>query len=211
MTIHKVTAFITRTGRQGQPQLLLFQHPQAGVQLPAGTVDEGEEWPTAVLREAFEETGLTHLTIHCTLGQIDNELAAGEAVLNQDSCILSQPDETSLPFAPLFSRGMTFNVGERNGRFRRITYLEYDQLPNPQTITLFIDGWLPEEHLSWRKTRRYVHLLCHENTPDRWTLPSDRSHVFTPFWADLQPKPAVVHPQNRWLDDVYDQLLRPRS
>ncbi len=100
MTIHKVTAFITRTGRQGQPQLLLFQHPQAGVQLPAGTVDEGEAWVTAVLREAFEETGLTHLTIHRHLGQIDNELAPGEAILNQDSRIFSQPDETSLPFAP---------------------------------------------------------------------------------------------------------------
>ncbi|MCC6607160.1 MAG: NUDIX domain-containing protein [Anaerolineae bacterium] len=207
MTIHKVTAFITRSGRQGQPQLLLFQHPQAGVQLPAGTVDEGEVWETAVLREAFEETGLTQLTIHRYLGKIDNELAPGEAILNQDSHIFSQPDVQSLPFAPLFTRGMTFVVGERNGRFRHIIYQEYDQLPNPQTITLHIDGWLPEARLSWRKTRHYVHLHCHEKTADRWTLPSDRSHRFTPFWADLQPKPTVVQPQNRWLDDVYDLLF----
>ena len=219
MTIHKVTAFITRTGRQGQPQLLLFQHPQAGVQLPAGTVDEGEEWVTAVLREALEETRLTHLTIHRHLGQIDNELAAGEAILNQDSRIFSQPDVLSIPFAPLFTRGMTFVVGERvvgeNGpfdnaqgkRFYRIIYQEYDQLPDPQTITLHIDGWLPEERLSWRKTRHYVHLHCHGETADRWSLPSDNNHIFTPFWADLQPKPAIIHPQNRWLDDVYDQLF----
>ena len=214
MTIQKVTAFITRERPTGR-QLLLFQHPQAGVQLPAGTVDEGEAWETAVLREAYEETGLTHLTIHRYLGQINNELAAGEAILNQDSHIFSQPDETSLPFAPLFSRGMTFAVGEQNGRFdnaqgrrfHHILYTEYDQLPNPTHITLHIDGWLPSERLSWRKTRHYVHLLCHEATPDRWTLPSDRGHVFTPFWADLQPKPAVVAPQNRWLDDVYDLLL----
>lgn len=211
MTIHKVTAFITRTGRQGQPQLLLFQHPQAGVQLPAGTVDEGEAWATAVLREAYEETGLTHLTIHRYLGKIENELAAGEAILNQDSHIFSQPDVQSIPFAPLFTRGMTFAVGERveegNGRFYHITYTEYDQLPNPTHITLTIDGWLPEERLSWRKSRHYVHLHCHEETADRWSLPGDRSHLFTPFWADLQPKPAIISPQNRWLDHVYDQLF----
>ncbi|WP_420631135.1 NUDIX domain-containing protein [Candidatus Leptofilum sp.] len=208
MTIHKVTAFITRERPKGR-QLLLFQHPQAGVQLPAGTVDEGEDWQTAVLREAQEETGLTQLTIHCYLGKIENELAAGEAILNQDSHIFSQPDESSLPFVPLLSRGMTFEVGSVNGRFHPVTYTEYDQLPNPTQITLYIDGWLPSERLSWRKTRHYAHLHCHENTPDRWTLLSDRNHTFAPFWANLQPKPSVVHPQNRWLDDVYVDLIRP--
>ena len=207
MIVEKVTAFITRTGRQGQQQLLLFQHPQAGVQIPAGTVDAGEDWQTAVLREATEETGLTQLTIHRYLGQIENELAAGEAILNQDCQILSQPDEQSLPFAPFFSRGMTLQVGERNGRFRHITYLEYDQLPTPQSITLYINGWLPEERLCWHKTRHYVHLHCHQATPDQWSLPSDRSHIFAPFWANLKPNPSVISPQNRWLDDVYQQLF----
>ena len=143
MTIHKVTAFITRERPEGR-QILLFQHPQAGVQIPAGTVDEGEDWQTAVIREATEETGLTQLTIHRYLGQIENELAAGEAILNQDSHIFSQPDASSLPFAPLMSRGMTFEVGEQVGSFHHTIYTEYDQLPNPTQITLHIDGWLPE-------------------------------------------------------------------
>jgi 8-oxo-dGTP pyrophosphatase MutT (NUDIX family) len=210
MAVHKVTAFITRehaVGRQRQLQLLLFQHPQAGVQLPAGTVEAGEDWQTAVLREASEETGLTQLTIHRYLGKIENELAAGEAVLNQDSHIFSQPDETSLPFAPLFSRGMTFAVGTQVGPFHHTIYTEYDQLPHPTQIRLYIDGWLPSERLSWRKTRHYVHLHCHEETAVRWTLPGDRSHIFAPFWANLQPKPVVIKPQNRWLDEVYTQLL----
>ena len=207
MTVHKVTAFITRRGPAGQPQLLLFQHPQAGVQIPAGTVEAGEDWPTAVLREATEETGLTQLTIQRKLGQIDNELAADEMILKRDCHILSQPDEHSLPFQPLFSRGYTFKVGQVNGRFRQVTYLEYDQLPNPQAITLYIDGWLPSDALSAVKTRHYVQLTCQETTPDRWSLPGDNNHIFSPFWADLRPKPTVVAPQNRWLDDVYALLL----
>ena len=211
MTVHKVTAFITRTGRQGQPQLLLFQHPQAGVQLPAGTVEEGEDWQTAARREAAEETGLTQLMIQGYLGQIENELEPYEMILNRDSHILSQPDEQSIPFQPLFTRGNTFKVGVRaatsSGRFRQITYLEYDQLPNSQAITLYIVGWLPEDSLSRHKTRHYVHLLCHEDTPDRWSLPGDNNHIFSPFWANLQPRPTIVSPQNRWLDDVYELLL----
>ena len=194
-------------GRQGQPQVLLFQHPQAGIQIPAGTVEEGEDWQTAVLREAAEETGLTQLAIQRHLGQIDNELAPDEAILNRKCQILSQPDEHSIPFQPIFSRGYTLRVGKEHGRFRQITYLEYDQLPNPQAITLYIDGWLPSHYLSTVKTRHYVQLTCHETTPDRWSLPGDNNHVFSPFWADLQPKPTVVAPQNRWLDDVYALLL----
>ena len=209
MTVHKVTAFITRTGHEGQPQLLLFRHPLAGIQIPAGTVEVGEDWQTAVLREAQEETGLNQLTIHRYLGKIENELAPDEAILNQDSQILSQPDEQSLPFAPFFTRGNTFKVGTvaSNGRFRQITYIECDQLPNPQAIILQIIGWLPQDSLSRTKTRHYIHLLCQQTTPDQWSLPSDNNHIFAPFWANLQPKPTVVAPQNRWLDDVYKILL----
>jgi 8-oxo-dGTP pyrophosphatase MutT (NUDIX family) len=60
--LEKVTAFITRPGVD-EPEILLFQHPHAGIQIPAGTVEEGEALDAAVLREAFEETGLTGLRI----------------------------------------------------------------------------------------------------------------------------------------------------
>lgn len=206
MTVHKVTAFITRESEDGR-QLLLFQHPTAGVQIPAGTVEEGEDWQTAAIREAMEETGLKKLKFHAYLGKIENELAADEAVLTCDCQILSQPDAQSLPYQRPFTRGVTVNVGQLNGRFRQVFYTEYDQLPNPQAITLHIAGWLPQENLSQTKIRHYVHLLCQEETVDRWTLPSDNDHIFAPFWADLMPKPAVVPPQNRWLNDVYDALL----
>ena len=48
--IPKVTALITRPGAGG-PELLVFDHGLAGIQLPAGTVDEGESFATAALRE----------------------------------------------------------------------------------------------------------------------------------------------------------------
>lgn len=67
-TIKKVVAYVTRGDA-----LLVFTHrdvPEAGVQVPAGTVEDGETLDTAVLREVHEETGLppTALRIASYLG-----------------------------------------------------------------------------------------------------------------------------------------------
>lgn len=62
----KVYAYIT----QGET-LLVFRHidfPDAGIQVPGGTVQPGESPPRAVLREAFEEAGLVDLEIVAALG-----------------------------------------------------------------------------------------------------------------------------------------------
>lgn len=65
----KVVAYIVRDGR-----LLVFVHAdddrfdESGVQVPAGTVRDGEPPARAVLREAAEETGLVGLRIQRYLG-----------------------------------------------------------------------------------------------------------------------------------------------
>ena len=62
----KVFAYIT-----SQDHLLVFSHPdfpEAGIQVPAGTVEPGETLPAAVLREAYEETGLIGLKLVGYLG-----------------------------------------------------------------------------------------------------------------------------------------------
>lgn len=54
--VEKVVAYITKE-KHGVKQLLVFAHldlPEAGIQVPAGTVDPGEEIPRAVLREVAE-------------------------------------------------------------------------------------------------------------------------------------------------------------
>lgn len=65
---HKVVAYITR-GRE----LLVFEHegmPEAGVQVPAGTVEPDEPLEAALWREVAEESGLTQsqLTFQHWLG-----------------------------------------------------------------------------------------------------------------------------------------------
>jgi 8-oxo-dGTP diphosphatase len=63
----KAFAYITRRDR-----LLVFSHPHepdAGIQVPAGTMEDGETPEVAVMREAVEETGLTCLSLVRFLGE----------------------------------------------------------------------------------------------------------------------------------------------
>jgi 8-oxo-dGTP pyrophosphatase MutT (NUDIX family) len=73
VTTEKVVAYIT----QGD-KLLVFSHPHhpgAGIQVPAGTIKAGEAPEEAVLREAYEETGLDKLKLRAFLGMREYDLA----------------------------------------------------------------------------------------------------------------------------------------
>lgn len=57
----KAIAYVTREASDGLRELLVFDHrdyPEAGLQVPAGTVDAGETPEVAVMREVVEESGL---------------------------------------------------------------------------------------------------------------------------------------------------------
>lgn len=71
--VQKVVAYIT----QGT-KLLVFrhtEHPEAGIQVPTGTISAGETPEEAVLRESEEETGLINLKIQAYLGEQMYDLA----------------------------------------------------------------------------------------------------------------------------------------
>lgn len=79
----KVAAYITR-----DDQLLVFHEPhapEAGVQVPGGTMEAGEDPREAVLREAREETGLDGLELVAYLGRHEStlEVRNGERIAIQ--------------------------------------------------------------------------------------------------------------------------------
>ena len=89
--VQKVTAFIVRE-RNGVKELLVFKHPTGGVQIPAGTVEGGEDLETAVKREAYEETGLRAVEIEAYLGCFENELGEGERIIAKTTQVYIEPD-----------------------------------------------------------------------------------------------------------------------
>jgi 8-oxo-dGTP pyrophosphatase MutT (NUDIX family) len=55
--VRKVCACVVRQGDDG-PEVLVFDHPSAGTQLPKGTLEPHEDPADGVLRELAEETGV---------------------------------------------------------------------------------------------------------------------------------------------------------
>lgn len=67
--VEKALAYVTHGER-----LLVFRHvlaPEAGIQVPAGTLRDGEDPAEGALREAQEETGLLGLRLEAWLGTRD--------------------------------------------------------------------------------------------------------------------------------------------
>jgi len=72
--VAKAQAYITRGA-----QLLVFEHvgiPEAGIQVPSGTIEDGESTEAAALREAHEETGLGTLQVVGFLGDYVYDMRA---------------------------------------------------------------------------------------------------------------------------------------
>ena len=104
--VRKVTAFIIRK-RDGVKELLVFKHPTAGIQIPAGTVAEGEDLEVALRREVCEETGLKSVETQEYLGCLENELEEAERVVARNTYVYIEPDLNSIPYRQKLPRGLT--------------------------------------------------------------------------------------------------------
>lgn len=194
--IEKVTAFVTRRTEQGT-DLLLFEHPHTGIQIPAGTVEAGETPRQAVLREVAEETGLARLSVHCYAGSVEDQLPAGQRIVLAPTKVYARPDLESFDWAYL-RPGIQVAVDRQAVGFAQVTYEEPDRVPDPQYVTMRITGWVPDSVLTDIRRRHFFHLEFAGASPARWTVRSD-SHLFTLFWAPLADLPPIVPPQDMWL------------
>ncbi len=205
--VQKVTAFIIRE-RNSIKELLVFKHPTAGIQIPAGTVEEGEDIETAVKREVYEETGLRFVEIEDYLGCFENELENNQRIIAETTHVYIQPNLDAMPYKRKLPKGLTVDYLSTREDFTHISYIayEYDQFYEPICIDTNITGWVPNEKVSAQKKRHFFHLSTQEETADAWELKSDQGHIFKPYWTPLSPKPNIIPPQDQWLDFVYEKI-----
>jgi 8-oxo-dGTP pyrophosphatase MutT (NUDIX family) len=201
--VGKVTAFITRESEHGC-DLALFEHPYAGIQIPAGTVEEGETPAEAAIREAQEETGLKHLSLRRYLGYWDEGVGREERIIAKATKVYARPDDTSFDWAYL-RIGIRVTVRRTAEGFSQVTYTEPDRVPDPQYVTMEITGWVPDEVLSEGKRRHFYHLQFEGESEERWTTQSD-NHCFAVFWAPLHALPEIIAPQDEWMQVLYQDL-----
>ena len=143
--VEKVTALVTRE-RDGVKELLLFKHPTAGIQIPAGTVEDGEMPDTAVMREVYEETGLRDVKIDKSLGCIENELEENERVVAKTTQVYTNPSLSSNVYKEELTRGLTVNYNSTHAGFTHVSYVEYESVSDPSRIRCNITGWVPSEN-----------------------------------------------------------------
>lgn len=205
--MQKVTAFITRKSSEGVAELLVFQHPTAGVQLPAGTVEAGETLSVAAYREVAEETGLTEVELRSHLGTINRTLASNQRALLQNAHFLIGPQQQANPLNFSLGRGNWLRVLDEVDGFAEVVYEETNLNAEPPKIQTRLSGWLPTHILATQMERAFFHFTLRAPAPEKWEQAADR-HIFTLYWVPLVPRPTLVQGQNEWLDYVYDPLLK---
>jgi 8-oxo-dGTP pyrophosphatase MutT (NUDIX family) len=193
----KVTAFVTRKSPQGS-ELLLFEHPHAGIQLPAGTVEANEPHELAAAREASEETGLLDLPPGRFLSAITETLPDEHYLVVTTTPVYARPDPTSFDWASI-RNGILVRCNRAGADFCQVTYLEHDQHADPPYVSYQITGWVPTAVLTRQVTRYFYHFPYHGRTPTTWWAETD-NHRFRLFWAPISQLPAIVTPQRWWLE-----------
>lgn len=197
----KVTCFITRKNNN-KHELLLIQHPSAGIQFPAGTVEINEKYEQAAIREAIEETGLKEFDSCKIIGSQEQKLD-GKYVIFDKAKIYSKPDTSSFQWAEI-RRGITVIHERKHGDFVQISYKEGDKYPEPNFISYQITGWTKDSNLASKVTRKFYHLQSHSQFDD-WEMETD-NQKFKLFWTPLDNLPQIVSPQNEWLDYLLNEL-----
>jgi 8-oxo-dGTP pyrophosphatase MutT (NUDIX family) len=208
----KVTAFVIRQ-KYSQRELLVFAHPTAGIQIPAGTVEEGETFEHAVLREVHEETGLEHVQLLNVLAESSYSLKRNRHAFLQASPLFCEPSLASEHIdigygdGSLFHRGMVVSLNGQEEGWSEVTHEGYNFNVSPPKVQFSVRGWVPSRYLTAQLNRHFFLLAPTQETPDTWEHLADGRYLFRLYWVPLIPKPQLMGLQDEWLNLVHNQLL----
>jgi 8-oxo-dGTP pyrophosphatase MutT (NUDIX family) len=201
LIVRKVTAFITRESPNGR-EVLLFQHPLAGIQFPAGTVEEGETFEEGVLREAYEETGVNNLSIVQHLGVIEDDFTGEVRRMVADFMPMNEPN--GVPTGMMFEHGLFVTVGETHAGF---TFVTHNAEIHPYFEFSGTSGWVASEAIQpHRAVRHLFHLQTSDELPNEWEHLAEGKYNFRFFWVNVNDSPNLVELQHSWWDTAIDRL-----
>lgn len=203
MAIGKVTAFIARE-KDNTKEILVLQHPYAGIQFPSGTIEANETVEEALMREIYEETGLNDIEIKQYIGSLESKTRENEYLISEKSNVYSRPDLTSFNWVN-FRKGITVTSQRSHVNFTQVTYIEYDKFPHPKYITYQITGWVPTRILAKTSIQHFFHVWSNEAVQEEWEVFGD-NHKFKLFWVSLSKLPVIVGYQLKWYNYVVKDI-----
>jgi 8-oxo-dGTP pyrophosphatase MutT (NUDIX family) len=193
--LQKATAFVVTKNKPRR--LLVFQHPIAGIQLPAGTVEPGEDVVAAAAREVFEETGLKMTDPGRILREQTRRLEPDQAALLKTVEI----------GAATFLRGHKVRVLDKDKSRGTVRIREeiYDYNLSPPRLQTATETNVPADCLASTINRTFVLFTENAHSTARWPRPAD-GHVFEVFWTPLRPDIPLFESQQEWLSSNYELI-----
>lgn len=204
-TLHKVTALVTRETEKGR-ELLLFRHPTAGIQLPAGTVELNELPEIAVLRELQEETGIKDATLLSKIGEMLQPIPPQLYYILRTTKLFDEPTHDANTTGFTLFRGAAIRHLQDCQTFAQVAFEEYDLGQTPPTLVFYQEGYVRRSLLTRSVLRHFYHLTLTHDTPTEWDQWAD-GHLFHCYWSPLQPIPQLVWSQQDWLTFAYPSLI----
>jgi 8-oxo-dGTP pyrophosphatase MutT (NUDIX family) len=195
----KVTAYITRPAG-GATELLLFRHPTAGIQVPAGTVEIGEPVEAAARREAREESGLDGLRLVRPLGAQIIRLPPDVRAVVRATKLFDAPAPDASTTGVHCGRGAYLRYVRSIGAYAEVIR-EADESVGEEEVT----GFVRESVLTGQLERHHFHFTPDAPTPPAWEVWTD-GRLFRLFWQPLAPAMGLASPQDEWLTFVYEAL-----
>lgn len=201
LIVRKATAFITRESDSGR-EVLVFTHPRAGIQLPAGTVEAGETFEQGVLREVHEETGLTDVSIIADLATIELIYDSELRRVVEDATLLQAPQGAATDC--VIERGILVDLIEERDGYAHIKHR--DDL-DPYFLYPSISGWIPSSAVQpHRVVRHLFHLRSRRHTLDEWEHIAEGVYPFRFYWVNVNDTPTLAGQQQSWWDAVISRL-----
>ncbi|MFP4600370.1 MAG: NUDIX domain-containing protein [Persicimonas sp.] len=194
-SLSKITAFVV--SKDKPRRLLVFGHPLAGIQLPAGTVEPGEDAAAAAAREVFEETGLEVTSQGIVLDEQVRPFGPERAAML----------ETVATDEATFQHGHKVRVlgeDEASGSVR-VREEIYDYNVSPPELLSTITGTVPVGSLADAVRRTFVLFVEEARSTERRRQKAD-GHTFEVFWTPLRPDVALFERQREWLASHYEVI-----
>jgi 8-oxo-dGTP pyrophosphatase MutT (NUDIX family) len=183
--VDKTTCLITRLA-DGVDELVVFDHPSAGVQLPAGTSLPGEDPSNAALREGWEETGIPGLVVRAKLKELVESVASSRRGWLAADVVVD--DQT-------FARG----------RLATVIDARDDEL---LVEVAGKRGWIAADAFADEVVRHVLQLESDVSMPSEWWVvtPDGEGLCWRCRWVPLHSELALVDGQAHWVTDVINRV-----